>query len=197
MADSLFDLYFSGKTLAGNTDEEVRLKVGKIFGADNETLNRLFSGNPVRIKAGVNQETAIKYRVALRAAGAMLEITPHKKSSVETNPRSDVRGAETFTLLPPNTGDLTDCAIPGDPLPLPDITDIVLAPTGVIIDESKQPPRRMINTDGMTLTAPNTGTLEDCRPAVKARPIPDISHIDLVRDDPTNAFTEKGASEDL
>lgn len=187
MADTLFDLYFSGKTTGEEELEQVRLKIGKMFGADNETLNRLFSGKPVRIKSGVDQDTAIRYRVALRTAGALLDIRPQKTDKIDNDTSPGNQRDDALTLLPPNTGNLIDCAVPVTPLPLPDITSIALAPAGVVLDESDLPPARTIDTRGLTLAEPNTGSLEDCQPIVEARPIPDIGHIELAQDEPANS----------
>lgn len=194
MADTLFDLYFSGKTSGAEDPEQVRLKVGKIFGADNETLDRLFSGKAVRIKSGVDQDTAIRYRVALRDAGALLDVRPHDSPPQKVNPATASKRSEELTLLPPNTGDLIDCYIPVTPTPLPDITDIALAPAGAVIDESELPPPKRIDTRGLTLAQPRTGSLEDCRPEVKAKPIPDISHIELVQGENANPNTNNSGN---
>lgn len=121
MTDTLYDLFFSGKTTGDKEPDQVRLEVGKIFSVDNETLDRLFSGKPIRIKSGVDQDTAIKYRVALREAGALLDIKPQKSDVNEASPTKDLRHSDVLTLLPANTGNLIDCAVPADPLPLPDI----------------------------------------------------------------------------
>ncbi|MCB1903250.1 MAG: hypothetical protein KDI18_03945 [Gammaproteobacteria bacterium] len=194
MADPLFDLYFSGKTTGAEEAEQVRLKVGKIFGADYETLDRLFSGRPVRIKSGVDQETAIRYRVALRDAGALLDIKPHTAPSQTVNAATTAVSGEELTLLPPNTGNLIDCATPVTPTPLPDITGIALAPAGAVIDESDRPPPKHIDTAGLTLALPRTGSLEDCQPVVTAKPIPDISHIELVQGETANPNTNPSDS---
>ncbi|MCB1868857.1 MAG: hypothetical protein KDI43_10085 [Gammaproteobacteria bacterium] len=191
MADTLFDLYFSGKTIEDAQPDQVRLKVGSIFGVDTQTLDLLFSGKPMRIKSGVDQDTAIRYRVALRDAGALLDIRPHKSDTAQVGSNSDNQAEETLTLLPPNTGNLIDCAIAVTPAPLPDIENIHLAPAGVVIDESAPTPKRAIHTEGLTLAPPNSGSLEDCKPVVQARPIPDITHIQLAEDDATAPSTNK------
>jgi len=191
MTNTLYDLYFSGKTIGQDEPELVRLKVGKIFGVDSQTLDRLFSGKPVRIKAAVDQETAIRYRVALRDAGALLDIKPLESGSVAVKPPTDTAGDALLTLLPPNTGDLTDCTTPVEPFPLPDITAITLAPTGVVIDESDPPTAHPIDTGTLTMAEPNTGSLEDCHPLAEPTPIPDIAHIGLVPDESADHKTKK------
>ena len=59
----------------------------------------------------MDQDTAIRYRVALRDAGALLDIRPHKSDTAQVGSNSDNQAEETLTLLPPNTGNLIDCAI--------------------------------------------------------------------------------------
>lgn len=179
MTNTLYDLYFSGKITGADDLATVRLKVGKIFGADEKTLDLLFSGRSIRIKSGVDQETAIRYRVALREAGALLDIRPQQSATIEINSPPANQANEKFTLLPPKTGDLSDCATPITPFPLPDFSDIALAPFGVNIDESEPAPQKIIDTGDLTLGAANTGSLEDCRPIIEPKPIPDISHIEL------------------
>jgi hypothetical protein len=76
MAGPMFDIYFSGKVMEGQDPALVRQKVGILFKAKEAQLNALFSGSPVRVKAGVDQDAAVKYRVAFRNAGALLEIRP-------------------------------------------------------------------------------------------------------------------------
>ena len=190
MTDTLYDLFFSGKTTGDKEPDQVRLEVGKIFSVDNETLDRLFSGKPIRIKSGVDQDTAIKYRVALREAGALLDIKPQKSDVNEASPTKDLRHSDVLTLLPANTGNLIDCAVPADPLPLPDISGIGLAPAGVVLDESDSPTAKIIDTGELTLSEPNTGSLEDCQPIVQARPIPDITHIELTPDQPVSRVAD-------
>lgn len=191
MTNTLFDLYFSGKTTGTDEFSQIRLKVGKIFSVDEKTLDLLFSGKPIRIKAGVDQETAIKYRVALREAGALLDIKPHQTTTSATNLANADTLTEQFTLLPPKTGDLSDCARSVTPFTLPDISDIALAPEGTNIDESKPAPPHLIDTSGLTLGAPNTGSLEDCWPDVEPKPIPDISHIKLADQEPTKPIRDE------
>ena len=187
MADALFDLYFAGKILAGENVDVVRQRVGKIFRADERTLQLLFSGTPVRIKSGVDQEAAIRYRVVLRDAGALLEIKPHRQADITTTPAKAAAAGENLTLLPPNTGSLIDCAVPVAPYPLPDFSNITLDPPGVIIDESVPPASLRIKTTAFTLAPPNTGSLQEWQARKAAEPLPDISHMQLATEDPVEA----------
>jgi hypothetical protein len=168
MAEELYDIFFAGKTLPGEDPLEARRKVGSLFKADDEALDRLFSGTAVRVKTGVDQETAIKYRVVFRNAGALVEIRP-----------SDQTAPVSLTLLPPNTGSLIDCAPSIEALPLPDISDYTLSPAGAALDESRPVPDPAIDTSGLSLGPAGSGSLEEFHRSVEPAPIPDIDHLRL------------------
>lgn len=57
-----------------------------------------------------------------------------------------------------------------------------LAEPGAIIDPTPPPPPAEIDVSGLEALPPNTGSLEDCRADKPPRPIPDISHLQLVDD---------------
>jgi hypothetical protein len=179
MAPSFFDLYFSGKIIASEDPAQVRARVGKLFSADAATLERLFSGDDVRIKAGVNQDEAIRYRVALRDCGALLEIRPAKSSGRSAKTGDEKPAEKGLTLLPANTGTLADCAPVVEAQEIPDISAIHLSPPGSDIDTSPPPPAATIASDRFTMTEPNSGTLEDCQRDTVPTPIPDISHLKI------------------
>ncbi len=177
-----FDIYFSGKILDGQDPSLVRQRIAKIFGNDGAALERLFSGANLRVKAGVDQETAVRYRVAFRDAGALVDIRPAAtatSTAAATDQGETDSHASHLTLLPPKTGSLIDCAPRVQPAAIPDISGLVLAPAGAVLDESEPVVTSEINTQGLTLCPSQSGTLEDCQIPVEPRPIPDISALKL------------------
>ena len=76
MSLDTYDVYFSGATLKDADPAEAKRKVGAIFKLEGEKLERLFSGKPIPIKRGVDMDQAVKYRVAFRDAGALVDIVP-------------------------------------------------------------------------------------------------------------------------
>ncbi len=177
MPNHTYDIFFSGEIIDGNDPQETRRQVGNIFKIGEEQLDQLFSGKAVRIKANVDEETASRYRVAFRDAGALIEIRPSQsEGSADT---SGADAAESLTLLPANTGSLEDCAPKIEPQPLPDISHMTLASAGATLDESPDPEPPEINTDNLSVEPANTGSLEDCKKEVEPYPIPDISHLDI------------------
>lgn len=178
MPSQPFDIIFSGQLIEGNNLDEVKKRIEKLFKADSGLLDRLFSGKPVIIKSGVDDETATKYRVAFRKAGALIEIKPSKNEvRGDISPPHNV--LSNLTLLPTNTGSLIDCAKQVVPQPIPDIDHISLASAGAIIDESPDIEPEEIDTSTLSVSPPNSGTLEDCKKQVEPYPIPDISHLDI------------------
>lgn len=178
MPSQPFDIIFSGQLLEGNNLDEVKKRIEKIFKADSDLLDRLFSGKPVIIKSGVDDETATKYRVAFRKAGALIEIKPsNNKVPGDISPPHNV--LNNLTLFPANTGSLIDCAKQVTPQPIPDIDHISLASIGAVLDESPDPEPAEIDTSGLSVNPPNSGSLEDCKKEVEPYPIPDITHLDV------------------
>ena len=80
MSDELFDIYFSGKVINQDEIADVKQKIGKLFNASDAVLSKLFSGQPTRIKKAVDMDTAIKYRVKFREAGAIVDIRPSESA---------------------------------------------------------------------------------------------------------------------
>lgn len=186
MAEMRYHLFFSGKIIQGEDPAQVRLKVARIFSADQTTLTRLFSGTPVRIKSDVDQETAARYRLTLREAGALIDIQPAhqvgKAAGTILNPAS----SEALTLFPPNTGSLIDCAPRVQPATIPLDENLNLAPAGADIDQSAPTLAKRFDTGDLTLGAANSGTLEDCQPKVEPAPVADISRLRLEQPEDAN-----------
>lgn len=69
MSDS-FNIYFAGEIIEEHEPGQVRLRLAKLFNADDATLDRLFSGKQQLIKRSCDRETALKYKQAMERAGA-------------------------------------------------------------------------------------------------------------------------------
>lgn len=176
-----FDIYFSGRLLAEASPTQARAAIGKLFRLEGEALERLFSGRPLRIKKGVDSDTASRYRAAFRDAGALIDIVP--EGSAPPTPTRDPdrtpappRGLQ---LLPPRTGSLEDCAPTIEPRRIPDISWMELDLPGATLDETPEPPVAHIDTTQLSMSGPNGFSLEDCVHPRPAAPVPDISYLSL------------------
>lgn len=74
MSDNLFEVAFSGQISDGADLDEVKVRVGALFKADEAKLAQLFSGKRIVIKKSIDQPTAAKYQSAFTRAGAVCEV---------------------------------------------------------------------------------------------------------------------------
>jgi hypothetical protein len=171
-----FDIYFSGQLLADTSPEQARAAVGRMFRIEGAALERLFSGQPVRVKSGVDVDQAGRYRQAFREAGALIDIvaagsppparaerTPQAAAAQADAPETDED--TDMQLLPPRTGTLEDCAPQIKPQQIPDTGWMGLEAAGITLDETPPPPPAEIDTAAISnrgLDAP--GTLLDETP---------------------------------
>jgi len=166
MPQPLFDVYFRGALLPDADPAQVRDRLAGAFGLGGAELERLFSGAPVCVKRGVDVDSAAQLRGRFRDAGALVDIRP----------------AETARAEPP-----APSPAPA-PTPAPAVTEAAddgswtLAPAGAPVSDATAPPPPAIDTSHLSMTEPNTGSLEDCRQEKPARPIGDISHLSLSDD---------------
>jgi hypothetical protein len=188
MPFDIYDIFFSGKLMDGHSEADVKEQLGRLLKLNPAQLEHLFSGRSVRIKSGVDEETATRYRIAFRDAGALLEILP---AAGETDNRAATMEAvksqppdDSLTLLPPRTGSLIDCAPKVAAQPLPDISALSLAAQNRNLDESEQAPPPAIDISALSLNPANSGTLEDCVPPREPAPLPDISNLQLEEREP-------------
>jgi len=192
MPEERFDIYFAGQLIDGQDPAEARAKVGQLFKAGEEQLRKLFCGKPVAVKKNVDLETASRYRLAFRKAGALVEIRPcagaaanppggeTQQPAAQPQPAPAAPG---MTLLPANTGSLEDCAPPVKPEPIPDISGIGMAAPGVRMDDTPPPQPARIDTGDIDLVPGQDWSLEDCQPPPLPSVMPDLEGLDLAAPD--------------
>lgn len=66
----LFNVVFAGELVGRADPAAVRANVGKLFGASEAVLDKLFSGQPVALKKGVDRAAAMQLRARMKQAGA-------------------------------------------------------------------------------------------------------------------------------
>lgn len=181
MSQERFDIFFAGELLPDHDPAVTRQWLGTQFKLQGEALERLFSGQPVRIKQDVDMDTAGRYRAAFRQAGALVDVRPAGTAAI-TPPPAQPRTDADPDLLPPNTGTLADCAPAREPAPLPDIGHLALDAPDRPLDDSPPPPPADIDTSHLSAGPANSGDLSDCAGDKPARVIPDISALQLTDD---------------
>lgn len=76
MTDARFNLVFSGEIVPGADVGAVKQNLARLFKLDAAKVEGLFSGKPVVLKKDADQATAMKFRAALKQAGAQCKMEP-------------------------------------------------------------------------------------------------------------------------
>lgn len=173
MDPRLYDVLFSGELVAGTVPAEVKRRLAALFKSDASAIERLFSGQTVVIKKGVDESTAARYREALRQAGAVCEVR-----AVASAPSS----ARDVPSSPPAVsgqggGRSHESARETSPAPAESLAAAAILPAGTLLPQPPaiEPPQYdlhglSLSEAGVDLTTP--------QPA-PARALPDISGISL------------------
>ena len=165
-----FDIFFSGQIIDGQDEAEVRTKLGRLFNASPQQLERLFSGDPTKIKSGVDIGKAAKYRVTFRDAGALIDIKPAlttastastTQAQVTQPPPATPPAEDEIELLPAKTGTLIDYAPKVVPVEIPNIDNIRLGSNTGSLDNREPPPPANIDTESLTLNPVHSEILLD------------------------------------
>ncbi|MCU7915863.1 MAG: hypothetical protein KZQ65_08175 [Candidatus Thiodiazotropha sp. (ex Gloverina cf. vestifex)] len=177
-----YDVYFSGACLKKADPAEVKRKIGAMFKLEGEKLERLFSGKPVPIKRGVDMDQAVKFRVAFRDAGALVDIVPEGQPAPTPSPAPTTRPA-----APTPATDRTESA--------PSTSSGLTLAEGPLPPDSEAEKITPVPVPDYDLSAPQDFNLSDCAPQVEPVPIPDTSAMDL--DKPGAALDETPDPEPL
>ena len=141
-----FDLVYNGDIVPDNDPEEVKARVAASFNLDTAAADQLFSGEPIRLKRGVDQFTAQRILKRLMDAGAAAKIVRVAKPEI----------IQKYPLaLAPLGADVVDEAerarVP--PAPLPDLDHLSLEPIGAdIIEQAELPEVKKLNVDKSRFT---------------------------------------------
>ena len=177
MSIETFDVYFSGALIKDHDPEQVKRKIGAMFKLEGDRLERLFSGKPIPIKRGVDMDRAIKYRVAFRDAGGLVDIVPAGEPAPVAKPAPAPRPA----------ADKPPAESAAKPSPLTLAEGPMEAPTDNPGPEITVPDYALSTAEGFDLS--------DCAPEVTPQELPDISSLDL--NNPGTQLDETPAPEPL
>jgi hypothetical protein len=84
MALPLYQIVFSGEVADGWDVDTVKKNLSTLFNADPKVIATLFSGRPVVIKQGIDQDAAMKYVAALASAGSVSRMQPMPAAETST-----------------------------------------------------------------------------------------------------------------
>jgi len=117
MAQGEYELAFYGKIVEGTSLDKVKENVAQLFKASSEQVARMFTGNRVVIRNKLDEETALKYIVAMKKRGAVCQIEQMGQPGVEINLSSTPSTKTTSTpapqtTAPPNTAAPSESSSP-------------------------------------------------------------------------------------
>ncbi|WP_456404834.1 hypothetical protein [Thiolapillus sp.] len=179
-----FDVYFSGEILEGRDPREVREAVGKLFKLSGDKLDALFSGDTRRIKKNLNVDQSGRFREAFREAGAIVQIVvagqkpPPPQAPATKKTDSGLQLAPMGSTLDASSRDTESSISPSTP----HTSNLEIAPVGPLPTEPA-PAAADIDTGSLAAEPAASGSLEEFAPAVEPAPIPDISNLEIAKDD--------------
>jgi hypothetical protein len=177
---SRYEVAFSGELLAGAETAQVRAGLARLFQADEQRLDLLFSGRRIVIKNDVDAATAEKYREGMARVGARVEVRelPEMREAPKT-PVEAPASAES-PEVPAASGRLQ--VAPRDPYMAAfadvDAPDFGIAPPGADLLENPpvhQAPLVDLSQFSLAPAGSDMGQIK----APPAGPAPDTSHIKL------------------
>jgi hypothetical protein len=186
--DARYNVYFAGQIQPGQDLASVRDKLAKLFNADQQTLDKLFSGKAQLLKRDCDQATAQKYKQAMERAGAQPIVKASETAAAEKPsppaPQNELSAAERIAALaaaPDEASYRTETAAP----PADEQQEggaqegINLAPPGTEVLRANERPEAVtveVDTSGLEIDAP-VQRLSEESPSPPAAP--DTSHLDM------------------
>lgn len=179
---SRFEIAFSGQLVAGARPEVVKANLAKLFQADAQRIELLFSGRRVVIKNNLDAASAEKYRSVLERAGAIAVVAEMEVEEVVMAPPP----AQTTPVEAPQTRAATGTrrlqVAPRDGYMAAfaevDAPDFGLAPVGADLQDAKAEAEAPKLDLSRFSVAPVGSDMGQAR-SEPAAPAPDTSHLRL------------------
>ncbi len=100
-----FTIIFDGKFQQGQNQEEVKIRLAKLFKTSPEKIGQLCARTPVIVKNGLNQEQAMQYKQAFEKTGALCRVLHEAEESAAPPPIPQPE-PPTTPPPPPHSGSL-------------------------------------------------------------------------------------------
>jgi hypothetical protein len=191
-----FDIVFAGECLDGHDPAGVRAALGKLFKADEATLDRLFSGKRQRVKRGCDKATALRYQQAMTGVGARPIVTrsseiqetakPAAAGTASTASRAHSPQRASASRPAPGAGPDAGAEQPESAMSLLPAGSDMLAPA-----ERKIPKAVELDLEHISLAAPGE-RLSDAQPA--PRQVVEAPKLDVAEIGSTLSVTEQPAA---
>lgn len=185
--EARYNIYFAGQLLEGQDLATVRSNLAKLFNADEQTLDKLFSGKSQLLKRDCDKATALKYKQAIERAGGQPVIKAVQAAKEETAAAAPATSAaEKIAALAAAPAEIrygsSEDPRAAETAPAQAATSdgsVDLAPAGSDVlreDERTTPVTRDIDTSGLSVDATAQRLSEESTAPPAA---PDTSHLDM------------------
>lgn len=186
--DARYNVYFAGQIQPEQDLATVRDKLAKLFNADQQTLDKLFSGKAQLLKRNCDEATALKYKQAMERAGAQPIIKPVETAAAPeqaTAPAPEkLSAAERIAALAASPDEDAYRSAAAQPPAIEkqaetDNDGINLAPPGTAVlraDERPEPVTTEVDTTGLEIDDAAQRLSEEAPPPPTA---PDTNHLDM------------------
>ena len=159
-----YRLVFRGEVLEGQHKAVVKQRLGELLKLDGPRLDALFTGKAVTVRKAADTETAARFQVAFKRAGARLRVVP-----VETEPAPE-------PAVPAATAPVTQAA--ATPAAVITAPGYQLAPVGASLqDAGKAATPVAVDTSHLSIAAAGT-PLSNPSSAAPSTP-PDVSYLSV------------------
>lgn len=88
----LYEIVFSGESLPGASPDQVKNNLARLFQADAQRIELLFSGRRLVLKSNLDAAAAEKYRVTLERAGALVTVVEMAVEEIDMTALAPVPG---------------------------------------------------------------------------------------------------------
>ncbi|WPL18523.1 Tfp pilus assembly protein, major pilin PilA [Thiorhodovibrio winogradskyi] len=176
-----FDVLFSGDLAGSASSEHVKQRLAQMFKLNEASVERLFSGQRVFVKRGLDHATAERFREVFNQAGALAEVVRVGGEPDEVF-RFDDSDDESDALASSGTERATPSpsSAPAAGAVTPSTGSLSVAPVGAELEElSDRGPEQNPDISKLSLVPGDDWSLEDCAPPPLAQPIPDIDSMEL------------------
>ncbi len=186
-----YEIAFSGQIVPGAQLEQVKLNMARLFQADPDRIDALFSGKRVVIKQNLDSEAAEKYRVTLERAGAIVEVRD-LDAEIEEIDLAPPPAEEPATPAPAPAASAPAASAPTGRLQVKprdeymaafvdvDAPDFGVAPVGADLQDERPEPQAP-KLDLSALSVAPVGSDMGQMPAPPAAPAPDTSHLSIMK----------------
>lgn len=179
---SRYEIAFSGRTVPGAQLDSVKANLARLFQADAQRIELLFSGRRMVIKNNLDEAAAEKYRSVIERAGAIVEVVdmdaPIEEIELAPPPAADPEQAQAGATAVP--GRLQVAPRDGYMAAFADVEalDFGLAPVGADLQDDK-PDAQAPSVDLSQFSLAPVGSDMGQAKAAPAGPAPDTSHLKL------------------